>query len=89
MIDINNIYILNPDYHFKNDIDRIVMYSNKQVKYNASIEWIGYIHPFQAMILWGSRNLVGILVSYSRPKFRPLPHGNKSTGGVGSYRASL
>lgn len=51
MIDINNIYILNPDYHFKNDIDRIVMYSNKQVKYNASIEWIGYIHPFQAMIL--------------------------------------
>ena len=51
MIDINNIYILNPDYHFKNDIDRVVMYSNKQVKYNASIEWIGYIHPFQAMIL--------------------------------------
>jgi len=37
----------------------------------------------------GSRNLVGLLVSYSRPNFRPLPHGNKSTGGVGSYRASL
>ena len=31
---------------------------------------------------------MGILVSYSRPKFRPLPHGNKSTGGVGSYPAS-
>ena len=39
--------------------------------------------------LGGSRNLVGIIVSYSHPKFRPLPHGNKSTGGVGSHRASL
>ena len=38
---------------------------------------------------WGSRNLVGIIVSYSHPKFRPLPHGNKSIGGVGSHRASL
>lgn len=37
----------------------------------------------------GSRNLVGIIVSYSHPKFRPLPHGNKSIGGVGSHRASL
>ena len=39
--------------------------------------------------LGGSRNLVGIIVSYSHPKFRPLPHGNKSIGGVGSHRASL
>ena len=45
---------------------------------------------FESMkISRGSRNLVGILVSYSRPNFRPLPHGNKSIGGVGSYRASL
>ena len=43
-------------------------------------------HP---RLLGGSRNLVGIIVSYSHPKFRPLPHGNKSTGGVGSHRASL
>lgn len=42
-----------------------------------------------ANIFWGSRNLVGIIVSYSHPKFRPLPHGNKSIGGVGSHRASL
>lgn len=51
-------------------------------------EKITWIYFFIAL-LWGSRNLVGLLVSYSRPKFRPLPHGNKSTGGVGSYRASL
>ena len=36
-------------------------------------------HPVK--INRGSRNLVGIIVSYSHPKFRPLPHGNKSIGG--------
>jgi len=46
-----DIVVLNPDYHFKNDNDRIVMYSKKKVFYNSSIEWIGYIHPLQAMIL--------------------------------------
>lgn len=50
-MNIDSIIILNPDYHFKNDIDRVVMYSNKQVYHNSSIEWIGYIHPIQAMIL--------------------------------------
>lgn len=43
--------ILNPDYRFKNDIDRIVLYSGKHVQEYSSPEWISYIHPVQAMIL--------------------------------------
>lgn len=48
---LDDVVILNPDYHFKNDKDRIVMYSKKKVSFDSSIEWIGYIHPMQAMIL--------------------------------------
>lgn len=43
--------LLNPDYHFKNDIDRIVLYSGKQVNNYSSPEWISYLHPIQAEIL--------------------------------------
>lgn len=46
-----DVVILNPDYHFKNDKDRIVMYSTKKVDFDSSVEWIGYIHPMQAMVL--------------------------------------
>lgn len=50
-INENTIFVLNPDYHFKNDIDRIVMYSRNQTSYNASSKWVSYIHPFQAIFL--------------------------------------
>lgn len=46
-----NIWILNPDYKFKNDYDRIAMYSTKQVQQYSSSDWISYIHPVQAFIL--------------------------------------
>ena len=49
--DISDIVYLNPDYHFKNDLDRIVMYSRQEVARYSSAEWIGYIHPAQARIL--------------------------------------
>lgn len=47
----DTIVILNPDYHFKNDKDRIVMYSKKRVMFDSSADWLSYIHPMQAMIL--------------------------------------
>ena len=47
----DKIVILNPDYHFKNDRDRIVMYSKKNVNFDSSADWASYIHPMQAMIL--------------------------------------
>ena len=45
------VYILNPDYSFKNDKDRIVMYSKKTVQAYSTSDWVGYIHPLQADIL--------------------------------------
>jgi radical SAM protein with 4Fe4S-binding SPASM domain len=47
----DNIWILNPDYSFKNDGDRICMYAKNECEYDSSNKWIGYIHPMQAMIL--------------------------------------
>lgn len=47
----NQIVIFNPDYHLKNDINRIILYSS-QNKFNySSPEWISFIHPVQAFIL--------------------------------------
>ena len=47
----NETYVLNPDYHFKGDKDRIVMYSKKQVSSFSSSDWVSFIHPTQAQIL--------------------------------------
>ena len=50
-MNLDNTIYLNPDYHFKNDIDRIVMYSHREVSQYSSPEWISFIHPVQAIIL--------------------------------------
>lgn len=42
---------LNPDYHFKNDNDRIVLYSKKRVSFDSNKDWESFIHPLQAQIL--------------------------------------
>ena len=47
----NEIYILNPDYSFKTDKDRIVMYSKEIVQEYSTPDWVGFIHPLQAKIL--------------------------------------
>jgi radical SAM protein with 4Fe4S-binding SPASM domain len=47
----NQIWILNPDYGFKNDNDRICMFAKKDLSFDSTPDWIGYIHPNQAMIL--------------------------------------
>ena len=51
MMSQNETYVLNPDYHFKGDKDRIVMYSKKQVSSFSSSDWVSFIHPTQAQIL--------------------------------------
>ncbi|MBS7348390.1 MAG: radical SAM protein [Muribaculaceae bacterium] len=45
------IWILNPDYVFKNDTDRVCMFSKRNRSFDSTPDWIGYIHPHQAMIL--------------------------------------
>lgn len=47
----NETYILNPDYSFNVDQDRIVMYSKKTVQDYSSSDWISFVHPVQACIL--------------------------------------
>lgn len=47
----NQIWILNPDYVLKNDNDRICMFAKKDLSFDSTPDWIGYIHPYQAMIL--------------------------------------
>lgn len=47
----NDIWIFNPDYSFKNDIDRVCMFSNRLTSHSGSPDWVGFIHPVQAMIL--------------------------------------
>lgn len=43
--------VLNPDYNFKDDIDRVVMYSRKDVDAYSNADWVSYVHPLQAYIL--------------------------------------
>lgn len=50
-MNLSKTIYLNPDYHFKNDIDRIAMYSHREVSQYSSPEWISFIHPIQAAIL--------------------------------------
>lgn len=43
---MNGEYVLNPDYVFRNDKNRILLYSN-----NVNDNWKCYIHPMQAIAL--------------------------------------
>lgn len=50
-MDLDDVVILNPDYHFKNDLDRVVIYSKNKVASYSSLGWKSYIHPMQALVL--------------------------------------
>lgn len=45
------IFVLNPDYCFKKDIDRILIYSKRRIRFNASEDWRSSLHPYHAQIL--------------------------------------
>lgn len=47
----NNTIYLNPDYHLKNDIDRVILYSHPHTAPYSASRWISYIHPMQATVL--------------------------------------
>ncbi|MDE6843152.1 MAG: radical SAM protein [Muribaculaceae bacterium] len=48
----NEIWVLNPDYEFKSDLDRICIYSKRELQYDSNPDWVSYIHPYQAAILF-------------------------------------
>ena len=47
----NTEYLLNPDYHFRNDIYRVAMYSGNKVSQRSAQDWMSFVHPVQAEIL--------------------------------------
>lgn len=47
----NNYIILNPDYYFKNDNNRIILLSKSNVNLISDKNWASFIHPLQAIIL--------------------------------------
>lgn len=47
----NQVYVLNPDYHLRNDGNRVLLYSKWQVDERSTGNWLSYIHPLQAGLL--------------------------------------
>ncbi len=47
----NEIYILNPHYHLRNDTRRILLFSKIRTDERSSNNWYGFIHPLQALML--------------------------------------
>ena len=47
----NDIYILNPHYHLRNDTRRILLFSKFHTNGKSSNNWYGFIHPLQAIML--------------------------------------
>lgn len=43
--------ILNPDYHFKVDGKRVLLYSKRNVSPFSASDWLSVVHPYQAHIL--------------------------------------
>lgn len=44
--------MLNPDYHFRNDIHRMILYSTNRVQPYSALDWMSFVHPVQAQILF-------------------------------------
>ncbi len=68
----NEKWILNPDYKFKHDLDRICVYSIKYPTHGGVRDWISYIHPYQAIILslFDGSNSVSDIIELMSVKFR-------------------
>lgn len=47
----DDIYVLNPCYTMRNDLNRAVLYSSSLISDTCSKNWISFLHPVQAMIL--------------------------------------
>lgn len=51
MINLDKTYILNPHYHLRHDIHRVVLFSKGGTDYDYSRNWHTFIHPLQAALL--------------------------------------
>lgn len=63
-------YLLNPDYFFLDDLDRVALRSKAKVNFDSNSGWLSFIHPFQANVL--SAFLTPISIEGALEKLRPL-----------------
>lgn len=62
----NKVYVLNPHYHLRHDIHRVVLFSTGMgVATDCSLHWHTFIHPLQAVML--------SFFTYDRPLQETLP----------------
>ena len=47
----DKVFILNPHYHLKHDIHRVILFSRGKDDENCSYQWHTFIHPLQAAML--------------------------------------
>lgn len=50
-MDKGEVYRLNPQYHLRNDVRRILLYSKAHTDERSSRNWYAFIHPLQALML--------------------------------------
>ena len=50
------IWLFNPDYETKWDLDRVCLYSKRKIQYDGCQDWISYIHPVHAHIFRSFRS---------------------------------
>ena len=50
------IWLFNPDYEMKWDLDRVCLYSKRKIQYDGCQDWISYIHPVHAHIFRSFRS---------------------------------
>lgn len=51
MINLDKVYLLNPHYHLRHDIHRVVLFSRGGTERDCSHNWQSFIHPLQAALL--------------------------------------
>lgn len=51
MINPDKVYLLNPHYHLRHDVHRVVLFARGGTDQECSRNWQGFIHPLQAALL--------------------------------------
>lgn len=51
MINLDRTYVLNPHYHLRHDIHRVILFARGGTDYDCSRNWHTFIHPLQAALL--------------------------------------
>lgn len=65
IMNLDKVYVLNPHYHLRHDIHRVVLFSKGGTDYDCSRNWHTFIHPLQAALL--------SFFTYNKPMKETIP----------------